>query len=113
MRSLRARAFVAIAVAVLAAVGVTLVVAAALVRHSVRDDALASLVRQTELIAQEQRAQPGGPSSLGQFFQTKRERLAIVSVSQAALLLPADAAEALREGRTARGSVEIGGRGYL
>jgi two-component system sensor histidine kinase BaeS len=111
--SLRARAFVAIAVAVLAAVGVTLVVAAVLVRRSVRDDALASLARQTELLAQEQRARPGGPSSLGEFFQTKKERLAIVSVPQAALLLPSGAADALRAGRTAKGSVDVGGRGYL
>src|SRR6185295_11723048 len=91
----------------------TLVVAAVLVRNSVRDDALASLARQTELLAQQERARPVGPKSVGEFFQTNRERLAIVSVSQAALLLPPDAADALRADRTAKGSVEIGGRRYL
>jgi two-component system sensor histidine kinase BaeS len=113
MSSLRARAFVAIAVAVLGAVGVTLVVAAVLVRSSVRDDALSSLVRQTELLAEQERARPTGPASTGEFFQTQKERLAIVTVSQAALLLPPDAADALRDKRVAKGSVEIGGRGYL
>jgi two-component system sensor histidine kinase BaeS len=113
MSSLRARAFVAIAVAVLAAVGVTLVVAAVLVRQSVRDDALDSLARQTALVAEQQRARPSGSRQLGEFFQTEDQRLAIVSRGQASLLLPPDAAAALREGRPAKGTVDVAGRDYL
>src|SRR5262245_34281666 len=111
MSSLRARAFIAIVVAVLAAVGVTLVVAAVLVRRSVRDDALDSLARQTALIAK-QRPQ-SSPKNLGVFFGTKDQRLSIILRSQAALLLPRDAAAALRAGRPTQGSVEVGGRHYL
>ena len=46
MRSLRAREFFAILLAVLASVAVTLLVAVVLVRRSVRDEALKSLARQ-------------------------------------------------------------------
>jgi signal transduction histidine kinase len=115
VRSLRARAFVAITVAVVAAVGVTLVVAAVLVRRSVKEDALKALSRQTALIAEQERAKPGSGtlSSLGQFFETQDERLAIISIPQAALLLPPEAAEALRSGKPARGSVDVDGRDYL
>ena len=111
MTSLRARAFVAIAVAVVAAVGVTLVVAAVLVRRSVREDALESLARQTALIA-EQRREPS-LSSIGEFFETEDQRLAILSLPQATPQLPREAAEALRAGDPAQGSVDVGGREYL
>jgi len=101
---------------VLASVGVTLVVAGVLVRRSVRDDALRALARQTALIAEQQRAKPSGAqeiSNLGQFFETSDQRLAIISLPQAALLLPPDAADSLQAGRPAQGSVEVGGRRYL
>jgi two-component system sensor histidine kinase BaeS len=111
LSSLRARAFVAIAVAVLALVAVTLVVAAVVVRQSVRDNALDSLVRQTALIAEQQRSRP--VSSLGEFFKTEDQQLTIVSLRQAVLLLPPDAVAALDAGRTARGSIDVGGRSYL
>ena len=116
MSSLRARTFVAIAIAVLAAVGVTLVVAAVLVRRSVRHDALQALARQAALIAEQERVKPSGAqglSSLGQFFETQDERLAIISLPQASLLLPSDAADALRGGRASQGSVDVGGKHYL
>src|SRR6478672_3400284 len=109
MTSLRARAFVAIVVAVLAAVGVTFVIAAVLVRRSVRDDALKSLVRQTALIAK-QRPQSSSNQNLGEFFQTKDQRLSIILLSQANVLLPRDAAAAIRAGRPAQGSVDVGSR---
>jgi signal transduction histidine kinase len=116
VRSLRAREFAAIAVAVVAAVAVTLVVAAVLVRRSVKHDALTALARQAALIAEQERAKPS-PSkklaSLGVFFETQQERLAIISIRQAALLLPRDAGAALHAGRPAQGSVEVGGRDYL
>jgi signal transduction histidine kinase len=116
MRSLRAREFAAIAIAVVAAVAVTLVVAAILVRRSVKDEALSALARQTALIAAQERAKPS-PSeeltSLGVFFETQQERLAIISIPQAALLLPGDGAAALNAGQPAQGSVDVGGRRYL
>ena len=111
MSSLRARAFVAIAVAVIVTVGVTLVVAAVVVRQSVRGNALDSLARQTALIAEQQRSRP--VSSLGEFFKTKDQQLTIVTLPQALLLLPRGGADAVREGRSAKGSIDVGGRSYL
>ena len=116
MRSLRAREFAAIALAVVAAVAVTLVVAALLVHRSVKHEALKALARQAALVAEQERAKPS-PSqkvaSLGVFFETQQERLAIISIAQAALLLPRDAGAALHTGRPAQGSVDVGGRRYL
>ena len=87
MRSLRAREFLAIGVAVIAAVAVTAVVAALLVRRSVKHEALKALARQTELIATQERATTA-PSqkltSLGDFFKTQQERLAIISLAYCA-----------------------------
>ena len=116
MRSLRAREFAAIALAVVAAVAVTLVVAAVLVRRSVKNEALSALARQTALIAAQERAKPSQSeelTNLGVFFETQEERLAIISIPQAALLLPRDGAAALQAGRAAQGSVDVGGRRYL
>src|SRR6266404_3057397 len=116
MRSLRAREFAAIGIAVVAAVAVTLVVAALLVRRSVKHEALKALTRQVALLAAQQRATTS-PSqkltSLGVFFETQQERLAIISIPQAALLLPGDGAAALHAGRPAQGSVDVSGRRYL
>ena len=116
MKSLRAREFVAILVAVLVAVGVTLVLAAALVRSSARHEALKSLARQAALIAEQQKAtspQQHGLTNLGAFFDTQQERLAILGLNQAALLLPAVGGDALRAGSPAQGSVVVGGHRYL
>ncbi len=115
MRSLRVREFAAIAIAVVASVGVTLVLAVVLVRNSARHDALKSLARQAALIAAQQRAAPT-PSKLaglGVFFDTQQERLAIVSLPQAALLVPADGGAKLRAGGSAQGSLVIGSHRYL
>jgi two-component system sensor histidine kinase BaeS len=115
VKSLRAREFVSIAVAILVAVGVTLTIAVVLVRRSARHEALKSLQRQTALIAAQQRATPNGQrlTSLGAFFETQQERLAIISIPQAALLLPRFAGTALRSGRAVDGSVEVSGKHYL
>jgi two-component system sensor histidine kinase BaeS len=116
MRSLRAREFAAIGIAVVAAVAVTLVVAALLVRRSVKHEALKALTRQAALIAAQERATTSPSNkltSLGVFFETQQERLAIISIAQAALLLPGDGAAALHAGRPAQGSVDVGGRRYL
>src|SRR5260370_35595887 len=102
MRSLRAREFAAIGIAVVAAVAVTLVGAALLVRRSVKHEALKALTRQAALIAAQERAATS-PShklpSLGVFFETHQERLAIISIAQAARLLPGNGAAALHAGR--------------
>ncbi len=64
MRSLRAREFVAIALAIVASVGVTLVLAVVLVRNQARHEALKSLARQAALVAEQQRAAPAGQRAL-------------------------------------------------
>lgn len=116
MRSLLARQFAAIAIAVVASVVLTLTLAAVLVQRSVRHEALQALARQAGLIAAQQRATPPVGqrlTSLGVFFETQQERLAIISLPQATLLLPRTGSAALRAGRPAQGSVEVGGRRYL
>ena len=115
MKSLRAREFAAIAVAVVASVGITLILSVILVRRSVQNEALKALARQAALIAAQQRATPSGnPSTkLGVFFDTQQERLAILSVSQAELLVPPAGGAALRAGLPAQGLVAVGGRHYL
>jgi two-component system sensor histidine kinase BaeS len=120
MNSLRTREFAAIALAVVAAVGVTLVIAAALVRSSARTAALDSLARQAALTAEQERSTPQADltkTSLGVFYETQQQQLSIVLIPQAALLLSAGGAApagaALRAGKPARGSVTVGGRRYL
>jgi two-component system sensor histidine kinase BaeS len=115
VRSLRTRAFAAIAVAVLASVGVTLILAVVLVRRSVQHEALKALARQATLVATQQPALPAGrqPANLGVFFKTQQERLAILPLAQAAILLPPAGSAELRAGRPAQGSVEVGGSRYL
>jgi two-component system, OmpR family, sensor kinase len=111
VRSLRAREFAAILLAVVASVGVTLVVAVVLVRSSARHEALKSLARQAALIAaQEQGAKL---TSLGVFFDTQQERATILTTAQAALLLPPAGGDALKAGNPAQGSVDVGGTHYL
>jgi two-component system OmpR family sensor kinase len=115
VRSLHTRQFAAIAAAVVASVVLTLVVAALLVRRSVQHEALKSLSRQAELIATQERAvRPADQrlTGLGLFFATQQERLTIVSLPQAAFLLP-EAAEALHKRRGAEGKVRVGDRNYL
>ncbi len=111
MRSLRAREFMAILIAVVASVGVTLIVAVVLVRNSAKHEALKALARQAALIA----AQEQGTklTSLGVFFDTQQERATILSIPQAALLLPEDGAAELRAGQPAQGSLSVGPAHYL
>lgn len=115
MRSLRSRGFAAIALAVVASVGVTLVIAVVLVRRSVEQEALRSLSRQAALIAAQQRAGDASrtPTNLGLFFDTQQEQLSVLLLEQAALLLPPSAGAELRRGKAVQGSLTIDGRGYL
>lgn len=115
MKSLRSRLFLAISLAVIIAVALTLVTAAVLVRRSVHHEALSSLGRQADLVATSERAkpQPGRLASLGTFFATQEERLAILTRDQAMLLLPASGAAKLKAGRPAQGSVTVRGTKFL
>jgi hypothetical protein len=113
VNSLRAREFAAISIAVVAAVGVTLIVAALLVRSSARTAALDSLSRQAALTAELQRSTPSqtGLTSLGAFYETQQQRLSILTIPQAALLLPPDAGTSLRAGKAGqRGSSDRVGK---
>ncbi|HEV2592378.1 MAG TPA: HAMP domain-containing sensor histidine kinase [Gaiellaceae bacterium] len=86
MTSLRARLGFAIAAAVLAAIALTLLCAALLVDRSLNKAALRGLSQQAALLAQRTLRPRTGP--FGVFLATQDERVAVVSRSQAALLLP-------------------------
>jgi signal transduction histidine kinase len=111
VNSLRAREFAAILVAVVASVGVTLVLAIYLVRGSARNAALDTLARQASLAAAT--SADKDLTSLGAFFDTQDERLTILTRAQAALLLPPDGGAALRAGKPVEGTVAVGGKDYL
>jgi signal transduction histidine kinase len=116
VRSLRAREFAAIAAAVVVSIAVTLIVAALLVRRSVRAETLKALERQATLFAAQQEQNPTAPGTngnLGVFLNTQQERLTIISLPQASLLLPAAAVADLRTGRATSGSLEVSRRHYL
>ncbi len=115
MRSLRARAIAAIAAAVVVSVAVTLLLAAVLVRRSARVETLKALGRQAALFAAQERQNPidGSSTALGVFLDTQQERLTIISLPQASLLLPSAGVADLRAGHPAEGSLEVSGRRYL
>jgi two-component system, OmpR family, sensor kinase len=113
VRSLRAREFAAIALAIFASVVVTLVLAVLLVRSSARDQALKSLARQAALTAEQQKAAGNPLTSLGAFYDIQQEQLTILPVASAALLLPPDGRAALRAGKASQGSVIVSGKRYL
>src|SRR5581483_12273232 len=52
-------------------------------------------------------------TNLGVFLDTQQERLTIISLAQASLLLPPAGATNIRAGRPAQGSIDVGGRHYL
>ena len=81
---------------------VMLAVGAILTRRSLDDDARRALDRQVDLIVAQHAATPlpRGETTLGRFLATEQERLAILTPSQAELLLPADgSADAARAGQ--------------
>jgi signal transduction histidine kinase len=114
LRSLRARLFLGIAAAVVVSIAISLATGALLVRRSVEQDAMKTLRRQVDLVVAQQPS-PAAPrvSNLGLFFATQQERLAILSRSQALLLLPPSDRAALSAGRPAHGHVTVGGTDYL
>ena len=113
--SLRSRLFLGIAGTVLVSLLVTVVAGALLTRRSLEEAGVHALERQVELIAAQRRADPGRRTQdeLGQFLATDEQRLAIVTPSQAALLLPGAGAERIRSGAAASGSLEVRGTRFL
>jgi two-component system OmpR family sensor kinase len=114
-RSLRARLFVGIAATLAVSTVVMLAVGAALTRRSLDNDARRSLSRQVDLIAAQHAATPlpRGENALGRFLSTEQERLAILTPSQAELLLPSSAAASLRSKGRADGTVDVRGEPFL
>jgi two-component system OmpR family sensor kinase len=112
VRSLRARLFGAIGLAVIVAVSLSLVAGAILVRRSVQHEAMASLGRQADLLAQQQRTAPP-PAVLGQFLATQQMRMALLTVDQAVELLPAAGAAKVGGGEPASGNIKVGNTSFL
>ncbi len=113
--SLRSRLFLGIAATVVVSILVTVVAGSLLTRRSLEEAARRSLVRQVDLIAAQRESSPtrGETPGIGLFLATEQQRLAILTPTQAELLLPAAGADALRERGLASGTVEIQGRRFL
>jgi two-component system, OmpR family, sensor kinase len=92
---------------------VTVLTALAFTRRSLEGDALAALRRQVDLVAAQRRDGAAEAPALGGFLATQQVRLAVLTPTQARLLLPEDAATAIDELRVASGSLEIRGTPYL
>jgi signal transduction histidine kinase len=99
--SLQTRLRLAIGGAVLAAVSLSLLVGAYLVRRSLEQSAFDGLRRQVALLAHEDLRPP--PGAFGRFLATQQERLSVLPRKQAVLLLP----------DTPTGRITINGRKYL
>ena len=99
--SLQTRLGLAIGAAVLAAVSVSLLAGAYLVRRSIEHAGLNGLRRQVALLANEDLHPSAGP--LGRFLATQDERLSVLPRRQARLLLPGGSA----------GRITVHGRDYL
>ena len=113
--SLRSRLFLGIGATVLVSLVVTLVAGALLTRRSLEDSAVRALVRQVELIAAQRDDAPvqDADALLGRFLATDQQRLAILTQTQAALLLPDSGAARMDAGLPASGSVDVRGRRFL
>jgi two-component system sensor histidine kinase BaeS len=113
--SLRSRLFLGIAGTVLVSLVVTVLAGALLTRRSLERSAVEALERQVDLIAAQRHAvpQPDAETALGRFLATDQQRLAILGQDQAELLLPASAADRLRSGSPASGSLDVRGTPFL
>jgi two-component system OmpR family sensor kinase len=113
--SLRTRLFAGVALTLAVSTVVMLAVGAILTRRSLDSDARKALDRQVELIVAQHASSPlpEGESALGRFLATEQERVAILTPSQAELLLPASAAATLREKGQADGTVDVRGVPFM
>ncbi len=116
LRSLRSRMFATIAVTVLVSIGLMLGVGVVLVRDSSRQQALGQLARQADLLAAREGSKPSSNSrfaALGTFLSTQDQRVAILPLREAALLLPLRGGNVLLRGAPAQGRVDVRGTGFL
>lgn len=116
LRSLRSRIFATIAISVLASIGLMLGVGVVLVRDSSREQALVQLARQADLLAAREGSQTATDSrfaDLGTFLSTQEERVAILPVRDAALLIPPKGGAGLLNGVPVRGLVDVRGTRFL
>jgi len=114
-RSLRTRLFAGIALTLAVSTVVMLAVGAILTRRSLDTEARKALDRQVELIVAQHAASPlpAGQTAVGRFLATEQERVAILLPAQAELLLPANAARALRQQGQADGTVDVRGEPFM
>ena len=113
--SLRTRLFLGIAATLAVATIVMLAVGAILTRQSLDRDARKALDRQVDLIVAQHAASPlpHGETTLGRFLATEQERLAILTPTQAELLLPENGAKTLRATGHADGNVDVRGEPFM
>ncbi len=112
--TLRRRLFLGLLGTIIVSLLVTVVTGALLMRRSLEQDAVKALERQVELIAAQQGPPAGdATTTLGRFLSTDEQRLAILTTSQAELLLPADGARTMLAGEVASGSVDVRGKRFL
>jgi signal transduction histidine kinase len=109
MKSLRAQLYLAIAIAVMVSVALSLLAGAWLVHRSVKRQDLKALARQADLIAARERRSPVPEQqvqNLGFFLGTGQQRLVIVDRDSVAGVLPDDAARDVTAGRGAQGTLK-------
>lgn len=114
--SLRRRLFIGITATVVVSVAVTLAVGALLTRRSLDEDARVTLARQVALLARQHEVSPlsgGGSTEIGRFLATEQQRLAILTLAQANLLLPPAGAATLKAQGSAQGKVDVQGEPFL
>jgi two-component system sensor histidine kinase BaeS len=113
--SLRRGLFAGIALTLAVSTVVMLAVGAILTRRSLDSDARHALDRQVDLIVAQHSTSPlpHGETTLGRFLATEQERLAILTPSQAELLLPEEAARTLRAEGHADGTVDVRGEPFM
>jgi two-component system OmpR family sensor kinase len=116
MKTLRAQLYLAIAVAVMVSVALSLLAGAYLVHRSVKQQDLKALGRQADLIAAREQRSPvpvQQVQSLGFFLKTGQQHLAIAGLREAATLLPDDAGAALLLGEGSQGTLRTSTGTYL
>src|SRR5438105_2210702 len=115
MRSLRAQLYLAIALAVMVSVVLSLLAGAYLVHRSVKEQDLKALGRQAEVIATRERSSPLPVQRVnrGVFLGGTHERLWFVDTATLPALLPDKAVAALRAGRGAEGTLVSGRARFL
>lgn len=114
MRSLRARLFLAIALAVLVSIGLTLGIGTLLTRRSVERAVLHNLARQADVLAARQGSGPLDPAQLKQLRALfRRQGVSLRIVDRPPALLPEDQRRALDAGLGVDGKGGLFGRDVM